>query len=204
MTIALKTAPAETVMIPQAVALGRVYAIALADFAAEAGDLREIAEELRGIAQLVRETPGCREFMALAGAAVMNRQRCESMVERIFAGRVSKPVEMLLGVLAANGRLGLIEAVSQQFGKILDQRAGRIDVSVATAVELDDQQREQLQRVLTQALRAEPILHTAVDAELIGGLVVKVGDTVYDGSVAGDLARLTEAMKKNRTRISSN
>ena len=189
--IDLNTTPPETVMNPQAVTLGRTYALALADFATDGEDLAKAAEELREITRLVRQTPGCREFFT---GAMMNRRQRRAMVERIFAGRVSKPIEMLLGVMASNGRLGLIEAVSWQLGKIIDQRAGRIDVSVTAAVELSEKEQEQLRQILAEALGAKPILHTAVDEDLIGGLVVKVGDTVYDGSVAGELGRMIEAM----------
>ncbi len=189
--IDLNTPPAETVMEPQILALGRTYALALVDFVADVTSLAEVAEELREITRLVRQTPGCREFFA---GAMMNREQRKAMVERIFAGRVSKTLEKLLGVMAVNGRVGLIETVSWELEKIIAQRAGRIDVSVTAAVELSEKELQQLRQILAEALGAEPILHTAVDEELIGGLVVKVGDTVYDGSVVGELDRMIESM----------
>jgi F-type H+-transporting ATPase subunit delta len=198
MTIDLKTSSAQTVLDPQAITLGRVYAQALTGLleGARPEDLQSTADELRDIAQLIRQASGGQEFLAGAGK-IMNRQQRRAFVERVFAGRVSKPVEQLLGVLAGNGRVELIEAIGRQFADILLQREGVVDVSVTSAVELTDAQRQKLQQVLARALRARPVLHTNVQKDLIGGVVVKVGDTVYDGSVAGDLARLTEAMKNN-------
>ncbi len=189
--IDLQASPDATVMDPQAVTLGRAYALALADYVTDADSLTQITDELRATAQLIRQTPGCREFLA---ATMMNRSQRQEMVERIFKGRVSKPLEMLLGVMAVNGRLGLIEAVADQFEKVLDRRAGRIDVTVTSAVELGDAERQQLRKILAEVFNAEPALHMNVDEEIIGGIVVKVGDTVYDGSVVGELNRMVEAM----------
>jgi len=201
MTIAPHSPKTKTVMDPQAITIARVYAQALVDLLAQSqGDqLQKTAAELGDIAQLIRQTPGGREL--LAGATmIMNRGRREGLIKRIFAGRVSRPVEQLLGVLACNGRVELIQAIAQQFSDILMRRAGLVDVSVTSAVELSDAQREQLRQVLAKALQATPVLHTNIQSDLIGGVVVRVGDTVYDASVAGDLARLTEAMRNNTIR----
>ncbi len=202
MTVALKTLQAKTVMDPQAITLARVYAQALVELLEDTqGDqLQNTAAELGDIAQLIRQTPGGRELLAGA-TTIMNRQQRQTLIDRIFAGRVSKPVEQFLGVLADNGRAELIQTISQQFSDILLQRAGLVDVNVTSAVELSQAQREQLQQVLARALQATPVLHTSIQSDLVGGVVVQVGDTVYDASVAGDLARLAEAMKNNTTRL---
>ncbi len=192
MTAGVKSSEPKTVMDPQAITLGRAYGQALADYAS-VDDVQNISSELNALVDLVRDTPGCQEFLT---NATLNRSTREAMVKRIFAGRVSSPVEQLLGILAANDRMNILHVVARQFEKILDERIGKIDVNVTTAVELNENELEQLHEVLAQNLGLQPNLLTEIDPELIGGVVVRVGDAVYDGSVAGELARITEAMTK--------
>ncbi len=92
--------------------------------------------------------------------------------------------------MSRNDRLGLLRQVCRSFDTVLDERLGRVEVTVTTAIEMDEGQRRQLVKTLRQMLDATPRVNALVDAELIGGMVVRVGDRVFDASVAGDLHRL--------------
>jgi F-type H+-transporting ATPase subunit delta len=178
-----------SVMDSETVALGRVYAQALVDsFPAEA-PARAFGEELAALAEAIRQTPGCEEFLANPTLGAAKRA---DMVRRVFGSRVSEIMLSLLSVLARNHRLAVIPAVAEQFDILLDARNRRVDVSVRAPFSLSEAQRDGLRRSLAESLRAEPRLHVTVDPDLIGGLVVRVGDTIYDASVAGALAKWQE------------
>ena len=77
-----------------------------------------------------------------------------------------------------------------------DQQRGRIAVEVTSAIALNEQMTTRIREQLHQALSKEPVLVARVDPKLIGGLIVRVGDTVYDGSVATRLGQLQEQIRK--------
>ncbi len=181
----------ETVMDPQAVSLGRVYAEAMADSFDTPERARASSQELLSLADVVRETDGWKELMADPG---MNRHRREAMVQRVFGSRVSAPTAALLGVLGRNNRLGILPLVAEQYEKLLNERANRIDVTVRSAVPLTEKQLDRLREVLGEVLCAEPDLHPVVDPNVLGGMVVQVGDTVYDASLGGELNQLRKKL----------
>jgi F-type H+-transporting ATPase subunit delta len=176
-----------SVLDPQARRLGRVYAEALLDSLPEPDQAEPFAEALRGLAGLLADLPGAKEI--LAGHSLSRSQR-EAMVRRIFATRVSKPMEAFLGVLAANHRLQALPVIAAQFDQLLKERAGRLTVDVRSAQPLDDNRKAHLRNTLAEALDADVELDCQVDETLLGGLLVQVGDVVYDASLAGDLACL--------------
>jgi F-type H+-transporting ATPase subunit delta len=95
-----------------------------------------------------------------------------------------------LELLAENGRLDFLPEIAERFEELKAEDANVADVQVTSAVQLDDAQRERLARALSTRLRRDVRLHCTVDASLIGGAVVRSGDTLIDGSLRGKLERL--------------
>jgi F-type H+-transporting ATPase subunit delta len=89
-------------------------------------------------------------------------------------------------------RLDLLRPIVAAFRELRDQRAGRMRVQVRSAVPLPDDQREQLLQQLRATFHTEPLLETQVDDDLLGGLVVRVGDWLYDHSVRSQLETLRD------------
>jgi F-type H+-transporting ATPase subunit delta len=184
-----------TVLEPEHRALGRVYAEALADVVSR-GELDggEIADELDGLVAILRDVDGAIEM--LSSPHLRAAERAET-VDRIFRERVSDPVAGLLGVLARNGRLTLLPAVADAFRQVLDERAGRVEVLVTTAVPMDDATRQTVTRQVTEMLGREPVLRCVVDGGIVGGMVLQIGDRVYDASVTGELKRMSNSVAKS-------
>jgi len=166
--------------------LSRVYAEAL--LAAAGGRAEEVGEELAGFVAGVLDS-GAKVEAYLASPAVGRRAKTETLA-RATAGHVSDPVRGLLGVLDRNGRLGLVRRVAAAYRDLLDQRAGRVRVRVTSAVPLTPDQQARLAETLSARLGKTPVLATAVDPGLLGGLVVRVGDRVFDTSVRTRLETL--------------
>jgi F-type H+-transporting ATPase subunit delta len=173
--------------------LARVYAEALLGHLPADEEAEQVAAEIDGLVGLLDEIDG---FDALLNAALMSQQqRCE-LVGRVFHGRVSEPLEGLLGVMAQENRLALLREVRGAFRAALHRRQGKIEVLVTTAVPLDDARRGHVAAVLAEALQAEPVVAYRVDAGLLGGMRIRVGDHLYDASVRAQLRKVQQRLAR--------
>lgn len=179
----------KTVLDPQEAPLAAEYAQALADRAPSNEEAVELACELEGVVKLLDEVDG---FDQLLTAATLSAAQRRDMVARIARDKMSETMQGLFSVLARQMRLGLLRSISKEFRSKLDKRQGRINVKVVTAVEPDATQIEAIRKMLRDETGLEPVLHITVDRELIGGIVLEVGDRVFDTSLSGRLRRMRE------------
>lgn len=171
---------------PTVMALRDVYAHAL--FSAMSVDDAAVAEEdMRQIVGLLDTNPDMEPM--LVGMAVKGEQQM-AMIQRVFGGRVHEKVLVFLLVLAKHGRSVLLRPVATKFTRLVNERLGRVEVSVTTAVEIDQAEKDRIAAAIAEALKAEPIIRYNIDGELLGGMVMRVGDRVYDSSIRGQLHKL--------------
>jgi F-type H+-transporting ATPase subunit delta len=164
-----------------AVAVARVYAEALLNQAALQHQEQETLDDLEALLnQVFQAHPDLEEF--LTGDAV-GRESKGKVIEAAFANRCSELLSNFLHVLNDHDRLPLIRPIIYLYRTTLDKRRGRMRVVVRSAVPLVDHQRERLQTELRQVFKREPLLEELVEPDLLGGLVVRVGDWLYDASV---------------------
>jgi F-type H+-transporting ATPase subunit delta len=134
------------------------------------------------------------------------------VLEHAFKSNVSDLLFNFLNVLNAKDRLSLVRHVAAAYRGALDQRAKRVRVSVRSAVPLTDAQTEQLRQAIGQATGLDPVVAAKVDESLLGGMIVQVGDQVFDSSVRYRieairnqlLARSSYEIQAGRDRFSSN
>ena len=115
-----------------------------------------------------------------------------------------------LKVLNQHERLNLLRPILSAAKELQDERAKRIRVQVRSAVPLADEQANRLRQQLRETLKLDPVLQTEVDHELLGGVVVRVGDWLYDASVRAKLesirnqliARSSHEIQSGRDRFS--
>jgi F-type H+-transporting ATPase subunit delta len=180
---------------PTAITLSGVYAEAALGLIDTNAGAEGICEELNAIVELMDHVEGSAELLT---ASLISRDERQRLVQRVFQGRCSEEVLALLGVMARNERLSLLREVARQFRRMLNVREGKVEVAVTTAVELDGPGRDRLVAMLGEALGAEPLLKTEVDGALVGGAVVKVGDRVFDASIAAELKRLRQSIMEKQ------
>jgi F-type H+-transporting ATPase subunit delta len=175
--------------------VARIYAEALLGAADKRQQTQEVLEQLE---ELVREVLAHDSAFALyLASAVIGREHKREALRRAFEGKVNDVLYHFLLVLNDHDRLDIIREVAVLMRDIYERRAGRMHVEVKSAIALDDEQRERLRRELRDKFHREPILSVRVDPELLGGLVVKVDDWVYDGSVRARLERIrTQLIEK--------
>jgi F-type H+-transporting ATPase subunit delta len=159
----------------------RVYAEALLNNAVQRGQEKEIQEELEAlIGEVFASSPNLEEFFS---SSAVGTERKAEIIRSVFAERSSELMVNFLIVLNDHGRLNLLRPVARTYRELMDRRERRIPVNVTSAVPLEDYQAEQLCRHVRETLEQEPVLNQKVDPELIGGLVIQVGDYRFDASV---------------------
>ncbi len=106
----------------------------------------------------------------------------------------------LLRVLVDNGRLAELPGVAQAYRELVKHQLGQLDVRITTAVELPDALRGKLEERLSTSTGKQVTLHTSVDPDIIGGLVVQHGDTLIDTSLRSRLDQLRLQLSRPATR----
>jgi F-type H+-transporting ATPase subunit delta len=131
---------------------------------------------------------------AVLSSALVTPEEKGRLLERAFKGQGSSVLLDFLHVVAQHGRLAYLRQIRGQARRLYGEMQGRVRVEVRTATPLDEQLAGRIADQLRQMLGAQPQLEQVVDPRLIGGLVLRVGDTVLDGSVATRLAGVREQM----------
>ncbi|MDP7029337.1 MAG: ATP synthase F1 subunit delta [Phycisphaerales bacterium] len=183
--------------------LARIYARSLFDLCNDAGGrdkILEVADELEQICELVRADAGFRSYL---DSPVIDTARRSLGVKSIFANRVTDLVLRFLLVLNTNGRLGRIESIHAAFDDLVQEAWGRVEVDVWTAAPLDSNSKDLLCSRLHEILEKEPVLHAWTDASVIGGIRIRIGDTLIDGSVAARLKQFERSLHSSGNQIIS-
>lgn len=177
---------------PRERSVAKVYAIAYLD--AAGSNAGAAAEELGSfIDDVVAKNP---QFAELLFGAALGRDEKLQLIENVVTNRGTPLFVNFLKVLARHERLSLLPSVRKVVDQEVERRSGRRRVRVTSAVELTPSAAESIRERLRQALQGEPILETHVDSTLIGGLVIRVGDTVYDGSVKTQIKQLRARLRE--------
>lgn len=173
---------------PASQQVATIYAKALLAATANGDKAGAALDELAAIQRDVFQAhPKLTEILASAFVETDDKL---GILDRTFGGRVSPLVMNFLKVLAKHDRLSVLKDLVHIARDLYIKQQGRVSVEVTTATPLTDAQTAEIQQQLRALLGAEPVLSPKIKPELIGGVVLRVGDTVYDGSVAAQLAEM--------------
>ena len=173
------------------VAAARVYSRAMLDLAEAEGQGEALLDELRQLTELIAEREDFHRFMVSPLVDVSER---EKFLEKNLRGRASDLLVNALQVINQHGRLPLLETIAETYRAEIQERHGRVDVRVTTAVPLGDEVRRQLTGAIEKMTQRTASLEESVDPALIGGLVVRIGDRKIDTSVATELRKLRRTL----------
>lgn len=168
--------------------VGAVYAQALVAAAEAQGVTPQLLADFDALVDdLLGRLPQFEQFLASPRIRLEEKHR---LLELAFATRMSPLLLNFLKVLARHGRLDALRQIRTAAHQAYDARSGRVQVSVQSATVLDGTARTQIEQHLTVALGCPVRVRYAVVPQLLGGLLVRVGDTVFDGSLDNRLERM--------------
>ena len=174
--------------------IAKVYGDALFAAASEAGRMDEMYEEVCELRKIVGEND---ELKKLLDNPKVIREEKESVIENIFRGRVSDEIVELMKLMIAKGRYSQIESVFEYvIGLVKEEK--KIGVAhVTSALPLTGGQKANIIKRLLDTTKYETIeMNYAVDASLIGGMVIRIGDRVVDSSIKTKLYELSKSLRK--------
>jgi F-type H+-transporting ATPase subunit delta len=169
------------------------YARAFADVVLEHRlDPRKTEEELRSIADLLASSPELRTIWENPSVTAQQKHAVlDAIVGRIGASRM---VRNFLALLIDNRRIAALPEILRQFSLELNERLGLTEAEVTSARQLAPEEQRALEAQVARITGRKVRARYSTDPAVLGGAVVKVGSTVYDGSIRGQLQRLKEAL----------
>jgi ATP synthase F1 subcomplex delta subunit len=170
--------------------LARPYAKAAFECARVNKDLQAWSEALTLAANV---TANEKVATLLSSPGLTSQQKATAVVE-LCGDKLTDKQQNFVTVLAENSRLTLLPQVRELFELYKANQEKSVDVDIQSAFDIDSTIEASLAKALTIKLDREVSLKTSVDKSLLGGAVIRAGDTVIDGSVRGKLAKLAEAM----------
>lgn len=175
--------------------IARNYAETLFALAQKAGDLPGWGRMINEVGTAVR---GDRTVKLFLESPKISADKKKELFSRSYEDRAPRLFVRFLHALVTNGRQNLIPDIAEEYLTLVDEAEGRMHATVTVSQEPDEATRAAVAQQLSRAFGKEVVPHFAVNAAILGGIIVKTGDTVLDGSVRRRLATLRGRMVGTR------
>ncbi len=172
--------------------IARPYANAVFELAKRSRTLDRWSDQL-GLAALVCADASVNEIIESPAATSLEKA---DTLARVCGDELSEEGRQLLRVLAHNDRLDALGEISAQYEALRAQEEASLDVEVVSAYPLDDAEQKRLVEALTRRFKKDIQVTSRVEESLLGGAIIRAGDTVIDGSVRGKLNKLSESIQR--------
>ena len=177
--------------------VARRYAKALMLIAQEDGRAEEYREELAAVAGLMQREPTLEQAVSNPLYASEGRRNVLQVV--IEKAGLSQTMRSFLLLLFDKGRIGFLGPINYSYQKLADELKGIARASLVSATELSSDAVEKIRTSLSNMVGKDIILDFSQDAELIGGVVTKIGDLVLDGSIKTQLSNMRQSLKRGES-----
>jgi F-type H+-transporting ATPase subunit delta len=172
--------------------VARRYATALADVIIERKEEAAVRDELALWSRMIQDNPLLLE--ALSNPTVAYEHKSKILTELIKRTEIRQTTTNFLRLLLRNQRLAELPQVNERLTQILDERAGMITAQVVSAREVSEPIKAELEASLSRLTKRKVKLDFQTDESLLGGIVTRIGSTIYDGSVRNQLDRLEQEL----------
>jgi F-type H+-transporting ATPase subunit delta len=162
--------------------------------ASDQGMAEAVGNDMRQLLELIRSSADFRIFLE---STVIRKSKKSEMLHRIFSPHVSELTLRFFALVAENRRENKLESIGRDYLHIMREQMGITPVSITTAVDLSDESLSQITQFLSVETGRKVELTPSVNPGLIGGIVLRIGDLQYDGSISRQLARVKEELLKN-------
>ncbi len=188
----IRTRPSHVLEDPSAQAIARTYATALLDATGDKGD-DALSEFQSFVDEALVANP---EFEQLLTSGIISREEKLGVIERVTSGRGSELFVNFLRVLVRHDRLDLLPLIQSEAQLQHETRQGKKRVLVKSAKKMSGTARDKVAGQLKDKFGFEPIIEEQIDESLLGGIVIQVGDTVYDSSLRTRMKQLRENLRE--------
>ena len=172
--------------------VARRYSAALADVVLQTGDVDTVKSELAGWHRIFNENPDLANVFSNPAISHVNK---EKLLEELLAkSRPSKTTANFLRILLRNDRINEIGEIHDRFASVLEERKGVVSAEITSARELPESERAAFQANLEKLTGKKVNIKFITNSDTIGGVVTRIGSTVYDGSVRTKLDTLKEQL----------
>ena len=174
--------------------LGDVYAKALLGVGEKSGKSEKLIDELSAVAKVVRELP---KLQTTLESPQISADAKQAMLQKAFDGKLSKDTVNFLKVIGSKGRFDCLSQISSSAKRLYNEMSGNVHAEVITAAKVDKAVVKDIAAQLEKALGKKVTLKAVVDPKIIGGMVIRIGDTIHDGSVVNQLEQVrSKAVKR--------
>lgn len=171
------------------------YARSLMDLAREKGQLQGVNEDMRLVADACAASGDLRMLLK---SPVIKADKKDKVLDRVFAGKIGEATNRFMGILVRKGREAMLPEIAVAFNELYKEDQGILTAEVTSAVPLGDSARQQVRDLAAKKHPGKSIqLSEKVDPSLIGGLVIRIGDEQFDGSVSRRLHDLRRKFSEN-------
>lgn len=167
------------------------YVHALYELAGEKNALEQVGQELAAVRDLLEKEAELRDVLQ---NPALDPQRKVEIFDELVGDQLNVLTHNFVRLLIRKSRIDHIELMTGEYAAMERTRKGVLEVEITTARELDKGIRDELESSLSGTLGKSIEMKTAVEPSLIGGMVARIGDTVYDGSVEHQLARIQQRL----------
>lgn len=175
--------------------VARRYATALADIVTNTNETSFVQSELKTWENMIGANP---DLQTAFGNPVISQLSKERVLENLIAKtQPTKTTANFLRVLLRNSRLTEIAKINEKFASVLEERRGAVSGQIKSARALSETEKAEMQMNLSKLTGKTVALNFEIDETLIGGVVTRIGSTVYDGSVKTQLQELKQQMIGN-------
>lgn len=174
--------------------LARRYAKAIFEIGSSQGDLTKLGQDIRSLAKAMNES---KELGAVLTNPAIRRSDRKKVIDGLLQSiGVQTATRNLVYILLDGERLGSVPGISRALDEMIEAKAGRVTAEIVSAKPLDPSQLSQINAALEKLSGKKVSVTTRQDPELLGGVIAKVGDTVYDGSLRTQLRTLRDELSK--------
>ena len=174
--------------------LARRYAKAIFEIGSQQGDLTKLGQDVRSLANAM--TTSKELETALSNPAIRRSDRKKVIDGLLSAIGVQTASRNLVYILLEGERMSSLPAISRELDRMIEEKAGRVAAEIVSAKPLDPNQVSQITVALEKLSGKKVSVTTRQDPELLGGVVARVGDTIYDGSLRTQLRTLRDELSR--------
>jgi len=177
--------------------VSRVYASSLVEIGQEKNVLDQLEEEIKIISDIISEDNDLKNFLASPG---ITKKSKKDFFGKVFSGNVSEFTVNFLNLLLENDRQTAIPEIYEAMTELIDEVNNRLRVSLITRYEVDEASKNAIIEKLAKRFNKEIILREEIREDILGGIIIKIGDLVIDGSLLKDLKNIRNNLLNSKVR----